>query len=363
MSATPRWTDYLTESKVWSVTNSSFELWHAFDEDGRALCNRSIRPRNHHENDAFYRDLRDADRWPLSNVHDRCRTKAEAKVAAHPEAQKRAAEDAAWEAERAETKRQDQYGTAAHLFADVHPAANRVVNSYQENAFTTVWEGGPEFTPAEVWHQIGAQPGADYGQDDDESNDAMPGALLKAWEHLDRRAAAGQLDADRWAELVDEARDVMAYAYEQPGPVVMDKTPESWQVLLHTESPLTGEQWADMPVHSVVRTTQLRAGHAWTVTEQRIAARGLTRYGFPDAVSAGHALWLARKRWETEGPHSAWFEFLANEAPAIEALRGTYAPTPEQERTAFEYVTAAAAMPPAPDLTFADLQAIARGDA
>jgi hypothetical protein len=362
VSANPAWTSYLDDSTVWSVTDSSFELWHAFGDDGRALCNRSIRARQHRENDTFFRTLRDADRWPLSNPHDRCRTKAEAKVAAHPEAQKRAAEEAAWEAERAEEKRQDQYDTAAHLFAEVHPAANRVVNSMQENALTTVFEGGPEFTRAEVWHQIGAEPGADYGQDDDETNDEMPNALLKAWEHLNRRAAAGELDTDRWAELVDEARDVMAYAYEQPSPVALEKTPESWQVLFHTESPLTGAQWAAMPVHSVVRTAQLRAGHDWHVAEQRLAARGLVRYGFPDAVSAGHALSLARARWEEAGPHSAWFAFLRDEAPAIEELRAEYQPTPEQERAVFEYATAAVANP-APDLTFADLQAIARGDA
>ncbi|MFD9248317.1 hypothetical protein [Streptomyces bottropensis] len=362
MSATPAWTSYLSESKVWSFTNSSFELWHAFGEDGRALCNRSIRPRNHQDNDAFFRPLRDAERWPLSNLHDRCRAKAEAKVAAHPEAQKRAAEEAAWQAELAEKKRQEQYDTAAHLFADVHPAVNRLVNSIQENAFTTVWEGGPEFTPAEVWWQIGANPGAYYGQEDGETNDEMPRALLKVWEHINRRAEAGELDDRRWAELLDDARDVMAYAYALPGPVVVDKTPESWQVLFATESPFTGERWADFPVVSVKRTDRLRAGHDWDVVERRLAGAGLSRYGFADAVSAGHALSLARARWEAEGPHAAWFRFLAEEAPVIEALREEYEPTPEQERDAFEYAQRAAASP-APELTFAALKAIARGDA
>ncbi|MGW1786338.1 hypothetical protein ACWCQQ_45815 [Streptomyces sp. NPDC002143] len=153
----------------------------------------------------------------------------------------------------------------------------------------------------------------------------MPSALLKVWAHLDRLAAAGELDSDRWAELVDGARDVMAYAYEQPGPVVLEKTPESWQVLFHTDLPLPGEQGADLPVYSVVRTAQLRAGHDWEVVEPRLAARGLARYGFADAVSAGHALTLACARWQEEGPHAAWFAFLADEAPATEALRETHA--------------------------------------
>lgn len=117
----------------------------------------------------------------------------------------------------------------------------------------------------------------------------------------------------------------MAYAYEQPGPVVLEKKPESWQMLFHTDSPLTGEQGADLPVHSVVRTTQLRAGHDWEVVEPRLAARGLARYGFADAVSARHAPTLACARRQEEGPNAAWFAFLADEAPAIEALRETYA--------------------------------------
>jgi hypothetical protein len=361
VSATPAWTSYLNDSKVWSFTNSSFELWHAFGEDGRALCNRSIRPRNHQENDAFFRTLRDAEQWPLSNLHDRCRAKAEAKVAAHPEAQKRAADEAAREAQLAEKKRQEQFDTAAHLFADVHPAANRLVNSLQENAFTTVWEGGRQYTPAEVWGQIGAEPGAYYGQEDDETNDEMPRALLKAWEHINRRAAAGELDDRRWAELLDEARDVMAYAYAKPGPVVLDKTPESWQVLFATESPFTGERWADFPVVSVKRTVQLRAGHDWDVVERRLAGAGLSRYGFPRAVSAGHALRLAQERWETEGPHAAWYALRRDEAPAIEALREEYEPTPEQEHAALEFAQRATANP-APELDFAALKAIARGD-
>ncbi|MFB6505554.1 hypothetical protein ACFC07_22315 [Streptomyces sp. NPDC056099] len=361
MSANPSWTSYLDDSKVWSFANSSFELWHAFGDDGRALCNRSIRPRNHQENDTFFRALRDAERWPLSNLHDRCRAKAEAKVAAHPEAQQRAAEEAAFEAAQAESARQERYATAAEMFAEVHPAANRIVNSLQENSFTTAWEGREEFTAAEIWGQIGAEPGAMYGEDDDETNPDMPEALLKAWQYLDRLAASGEL-SERWdAARVDAARDEMAFAYER-APLTLDKTPESWQVLFHSNSPLTGERWADLPVHSVVRTVQLRAGHDWEVVEQRLAAQSLARYGFPDAVSAGHALSLAKERWEAEGPHAAWFEFLANEAPAIEELRATYDPTPAQERAAFEYATAAA-VNPAPELTLADLQAIARGDA
>ncbi|MGW1786337.1 hypothetical protein ACWCQQ_45810 [Streptomyces sp. NPDC002143] len=80
----------------------------------------------------------------------------EAKVAAHPEAQQRAAEDAEWEAARAEEKQLDRYDTAATLFTDVHPAANRLVNSVQANPFTITWESGPEFTRAEVCVGVGA---------------------------------------------------------------------------------------------------------------------------------------------------------------------------------------------------------------
>lgn len=258
---------------------------------GSSRGNRSIRARQHRENDTFYRDSRDAGRWPLSTLHDRCRAKAEAEIAAHPEAQQRAVEEAKREAERAEEKRRDQYDTAANLFADVHPAANRLVNSVQENAFTTVWEGGPEFTRADLRRQIGAVPGREYGQDDDETNDEMPNALPKAWEHLDCLAAAGERDSDRWVELVDGARDVMAYAYGQPGPVVLEKTPESWQVLVHTDSPLPG-----------------RLGRTCPCTPSS-APRRARPHPCP--------------RWQEEGPHAAWFAFLADEVPAIDALRET----------------------------------------
>ncbi|MDX2545922.1 hypothetical protein ACOT81_38330 [Streptomyces sp. WI04-05B] len=107
----------------------------------------------------------------------------------------------------------------------------------------------------------------------------------------DRPRALHLLEA---ADFQPLSRDVVAYAYGQPGPVVLEKKPESWQMLFHTDSPLTGGQEADLPVYSVVRTAQLRAGHDWEVDERRLAARGLARYGFADAVSAGHALTLAR---------------------------------------------------------------------
>ncbi|MFD4933483.1 hypothetical protein [Streptomyces virginiae] len=149
-------------------------------------------------------------------------------------------------------------------------------------------------------------------------------------------------------------------------PVALVKQPASWQVLWYAESPLTGEQWADLPVHSVVRTEQLLAGQDWDVVDARLTEQGLKRYGFPVredypvAVSASHALSLARELWETEGPHAQWFRFLDDEAPYIEEMRAAYDPTPEQERAAYEYAVAAVANP-LPALTFADLRAIAAG--
>ncbi|MFI9052460.1 hypothetical protein [Streptomyces sp. NPDC053427] len=357
MSVNPSWTSYLDDSKVWSLTDSSFELWHAFGDDGRALCNRSIRARSHRENDTFFRTLRDADRWPLSNLHDRCRAKAETKVAAHPEAQKRAAEQAAYEAERAEAKQQEQCDIAAHLFADVHPAASRLVDGLQENALIPAREGGQKFTPSDVWGQIGAEPGAYYGRDDAETNDAMPEALLSAWQHINRLAAAGELDTDRWDDLLTGARDALAPAYEQAAPV-LGKAPGSWQVLFHTDKPLTGEQWADFPVHAVMPTVRLRAGHDWHVIDRRLDGAGLSRYGFTDAVSAGHALSRARKHWETHGPHAAWYRFIAEEAPAIEILSEMHGLTPEQEREAFACAQRATAGQ-GPEKRFSILQAIA----
>ncbi|MGW0920619.1 XRE family transcriptional regulator [Streptomyces sp. NPDC002755] len=49
---------------------------------GSSRGNRSIRARQHRENDTFYRDSRDAGRWPLSTLYDRCRTKVDAEIAA-----------------------------------------------------------------------------------------------------------------------------------------------------------------------------------------------------------------------------------------------------------------------------------------
>lgn len=358
----PQWNSTLETSRVWSGTDADPYYLHAFNEKGRALCRSSIRARNHGYQAAIYRPFTWLLPMPLYRVHELCRIKAEAKVAEHLEAQQRAAEKAAFEAAQAEHARQERYGTAAEMFAEVHPAANRIVNAFQENAFTTAWEGREGFTSAEVWGQIGAEPGAMYGDDDGETNPTMPEALLKAWQYLDRLAASGELN-ERWDPArVDAARDEMAFAYER-APLTLDKTPESWQVLFHTETPLTGAQWADMPVHSVLRTEQLRAGHDWEVVEQRLAARGLSRYGFPDAVSAGHALSLARARWEEEGPHAAWFAFLDEDAELIESVRAQYNLTPEQERDAFERLSAAFTEEalPATTITFAEMRAIANG--
>ncbi|MEU0857475.1 hypothetical protein ABZ352_18830 [Streptomyces griseofuscus] len=263
-------------------------------------------------------------------------------------------------AEPSPAEKELQYANAARLFATLHPAAAEIVNAYQKNAIDTVVEGGARFTCGEVWGQIGAEPGQRlaWNTDDDPEEWATADGFNTAWAHLNRLAAAGKLDMRRWDDLVTEARDVLAAASARPAPVVLDKRPSSWQVLWHTNSPLTGEHWADLPLHSVVRTSQFLAGQDWPVAEQRLAARGLSRYGFRDAVSAGHALELARERWQHEGPHAAWFAFLTEEAPAIEAMRAEYDPTPEQERAAFAYAMAAA---DSPALTLADLRAIASG--
>ncbi|WP_030372407.1 hypothetical protein [Streptomyces rimosus] len=255
-----------------------------------------------------------------------------------------------------------QYANAARLFAALHPAAAEIVNGYQENAIQTVVEGGPHFTCGEVWGQIGAEPGQRlaWNADDDPEEWATADGFNTVWAHINRLATAGKLDLARWDALVTEARDVLATASVRPAPVVLDKRPSSWQVLWHTESPLTGEQWADLPVHSVVRTSQLRAGQDWATTDQQLTARGLSRYDFPAAVSAGHALALAQERWREDGPHSAWFAFLDGASEEIESLRAKYNPTPEQERQAFAWAMATLANP-APELTFAEVQAIASG--
>ncbi|MER5482583.1 hypothetical protein ABT024_05115 [Streptomyces sp. NPDC002812] len=105
-------------------------------------------------------------------------------------------------------------------------------------------------------------------------------------------------------------------------PVVLARQPAAWQALYYAESPLTGDRWMELPLHSVVPTQELRAGQEWDVVDARLTEQGLKRYGFtanpdngPVAVSARHALALARERWEEEGPHSAWFQIFANEEP------------------------------------------------
>ncbi|MFD0352955.1 hypothetical protein ACFVHW_04285 [Streptomyces sp. NPDC127110] len=138
-------------------------------------------------------------------------------------------------------------------------------------------------------------------------------------------------------------------------PVVLAKQPASWQVLYYAESPLTGTQWADLPVHSVVRTEDLVAGQDWNAVDAQLTAQGLKRYGFPVmedypvAESAGHALTLARARWEEEGPYADWWEFLLHEAPYVEEMHAECEPAPETERNAHAY-TGADATVPAPDL-------------
>ncbi|MGA5411503.1 hypothetical protein ACPCSC_30150 [Streptomyces lavendulocolor] len=232
-------------------------------------------------------------------------------------------------------EQQLQYADAAQVFAALHPAAAEMVNAYQKNAIDTVAEGGPYFSPSDIWGQIGMEPGQRlaWGAEDDPEEWATAGGFIEAWDHIDDLARAGKLDVSRWDDTVSAARDVMRVHSVRDEPVVLEKVSRSWQVLFSVNSPLTGADWAGFPVVSVQRTARLRAGQDWHVVERRLEAEGLARYGVI-AVSAGHALTVARARWEEEGPHSAWFRFLAEEAPAIEEPRETYGPTPAQERKA-----------------------------
>lgn len=268
-------------------------------------------------------------------------------------------------AEPSPAEKELQYANAAQFFAALHPAAAEIVGGFQRNALDTLVEGEPRFSCGEVWRQIGAEPGQrlDWNADDNPEEWATSAGFNAAWAHLDRLAAAGKLRMDRWDTTVTEARDVLAAASDRRAPVVLDKRPARWQVLWHTVSPLTGEQWADLPVHSVVRTSQLLAGQEWPVVEQRLAARGLSRYGFPEAVSAGHALALARARWQSEGPHAAWFAFLDEDIALIDSVRAEFHLTPEQERDALTRLSAAfaAGKAPATTLTFTEAHAIASG--
>ncbi|MFI5867740.1 hypothetical protein [Streptomyces sp. NPDC051546] len=73
---------------IWAVTNSNILLAHAFGADGRALCNRRIRPREASE-DLFSTREAIAKR-PMTHAHDRCvkkvaeRAEAERLAAASP---------------------------------------------------------------------------------------------------------------------------------------------------------------------------------------------------------------------------------------------------------------------------------------
>ncbi|MGW0562863.1 hypothetical protein ACWDZ4_20145 [Streptomyces sp. NPDC003016] len=257
-----------------------------------------------------------------------------------------------------------QYADATQLFAALHPAAYRVVDAYQRNALNTVVEGGPRFSPADIWNQIGAQPGVylNDGWETDPDEWATPEGFNKVWAHLDQLATAGKLTMSRRTELVTEARDLLHRESHRTPPVVLEKNPGKWQVLFDTKSPFTGERWADFPVVSVQRSAQLRAGHDWDEVDRRLDGAGLSRYGFADAVSAGHALSRARKHWETHGPHAAWYRFLADEAPAFETLREMHGLTLEQEREAYAYAQRATAGQ-GPEKRFSILQAIAGSDA
>ncbi|MER7761546.1 hypothetical protein [Streptomyces sp. NPDC097619] len=160
-----------------------------------------------------------------------------------------------------------------------------------------------------------------------------------------------------------EPRTATAHLPAPAAPVVLDKQPSSWHVLWHTDSPHTGQHWADLPVHSVVGTAEFLAGRDRRVAEQELAERGLSHYDIPDAVSAGDALERARARWEAEGPHAAWFAFIAEDAELIESVRAQFQPTPEQEQAAFATLQAAFAAYPAPavTLTLEEADAIVSG--
>ncbi|WP_404949078.1 hypothetical protein HFP70_35435 [Streptomyces sp. ARC14] len=257
-----------------------------------------------------------------------------------------------------------QYADATLIFGALHPAAAEIVKAYQQNALDTVVEGGPFFSPADVWGQIGAEPGQRlaWNAEDDPDEWATADGFNAAWAHLDRLATNGELNASRWGEMVTAARDVMRTHSVRTEPVVMTKESRSWQVLFAKESPLTGAEWADFPVVSVHRTARLRSGDDWHVVNRRLDAAGLARYGVI-ASSAGHALHVARARWETEGPHSAWFAFLSEDAELIESVRAQFNPTPEQEREAFARLTDAitAAEAEAGTVTLPELHAIASG--
>lgn len=123
-----------------------------------------------------------------------------------------AAESAAWAAERAESTRQDQYATARFLFRETCYAASDAVNSYEQNADDTVAEGGPTFTPAQIWDQIGDALDS-YGPDamTHSTEERTPVAALRAtWGYLDSLAHGGSLDSNRETEHIADARAVLA---------------------------------------------------------------------------------------------------------------------------------------------------------
>ncbi|MFJ4342635.1 hypothetical protein [Streptomyces sp. NPDC088915] len=280
-------------ARVWSTTDSTHELWHAFGPDGHALCNRRIRPGGHREGRSHFFTRDRAETFPLSHTHDRCRDKLTEAAAANK---------ARSERDRA------QYILAADLFAALHPAARKVVESYRGNVIDTLNEGGPYFTPADVWGHIGAEPAVWLTED----GWATAEGFNEAYSFIDRRAAEGTLTRHHWDLTLSKAREVLAQ-HAAPVPLTTDKAPVSRQVLYFLDSPLTGEHRYDLPVHSVVRTDWLRLGRPWEVIDARLAEQGLARYGFPRAESNGHALAMARTRWEEEGPYAEWWDVIKPE--------------------------------------------------
>ncbi|MFJ8301306.1 hypothetical protein ACIQ9R_36145 [Streptomyces sp. NPDC094447] len=288
-------------ARVWATTESSSELWHVYGPDGHALCNRRIRPRGHYNGSTNFFTMAKAETFPLSHLHDRCRDKLNAAAAAKREAQ----------------RDREQYTLAADLFAALHPAADQAVESHRGNVIDTIHEGGPYAGPEQVWEYIGYEPAAWLPHDDWATADGFN----KAWADLDSRARAGSLTRHHWDLALDRIRNILA-AHPAPAPESPDESPAPRQVLYFVESPLTGEQAYDFPLHSVIRTDWLRRGRSWDTVDAELATQGLARYGFlqDESESAEHALSLARARWEEEGPYAGLWDVIRPELNAEDDL-------------------------------------------
>jgi hypothetical protein len=125
-----------------------------------------------------------------------------------------AAEMAASAANRAEQDRQDQFAAALFLFGETCYAAWSAVSSYEQNADDTVAEGGPQYTPLQIWGQMGDALDF-YGPNEmaDSTEQRTPVTALRAtWDHLNTLAEAGSIDRDRETENTAAARAVLTAA-------------------------------------------------------------------------------------------------------------------------------------------------------